>query len=156
MNGVLVYRGTQYKNLTTMLSRAIGVSETPAIRKILDKVDWSSGLSSSLQQLTLKSTQLQLCTEYFTNVSWMQLSSSYNDDAFIGNTTSACPPPYSKRQVCLGERMWWCNLQTRLLLLIQWQFNDHIKFGTVESAYVHIIDFCSLAMNTYHLIIQHI
>ena len=69
MNGVLVYRETLYKNLTTMLNRAWSVSEMPAIRMLLDEVDWSSGLASSLQQSVLNSSQLQLCMKDFTSVS---------------------------------------------------------------------------------------
>ena len=69
MNGVLVYRETLYKNLTTMLNRAWSVSEMPAIRMLLDEVDWSSGLASSLQQSILNSSQLQLCMKDFTSVS---------------------------------------------------------------------------------------
>lgn len=65
----LVYRETLYKNLTTMLSRAWSVLEMPAIRMLLDEVDWSSGLASSLQQSILNSSQLQLCTKDFTSVS---------------------------------------------------------------------------------------
>jgi hypothetical protein len=76
MNVVLVYRETRYKNLIMMLSRALGVSETPAIRTLLDEVDWSSGLASSLQHSTLNSSQLQLCIKDFTAVSLMQLSSA--------------------------------------------------------------------------------
>ncbi len=65
----IVYREIPYKNLTTMLSGALGVSETPAIRMLLDEVDWNSGLASSLQQSTLNSSQLQLCVKDFTAVS---------------------------------------------------------------------------------------
>ena len=69
---ILVHRETQYKNLTTMLNGALGVSQTPVIRTFLDEVDWSSDLASSLQQSTLNSSQLQLCIKDFTAVSLMQ------------------------------------------------------------------------------------
>ena len=67
INGVLVYRETLYRNMTTILSRAWSVSEMPAIRMLLDEVDWNSGLASSLQQSTLNSSQLQLCVKDFTS-----------------------------------------------------------------------------------------
>ena len=76
----MVYRETLYKNLMTMLSRAWSVSEMPAIRMLLDEVDWSSGLASSLQQSILNSSQLQLCTKDFTSVS---LASALNRNLYL-------------------------------------------------------------------------
>ena len=104
---VSVNRETQYKNLTTMLSEALDVSQTPVIRMFLDEVDWSSDLASSLQQSTLNSNQLQLCIKDFTAVSLMQLSPQADvsnlAELFTDTTASASATPQSKLQVCPYE-----------------------------------------------------
>ena len=77
----------------------------PAIRMLLDEVDWSSGLASSLQQSILNSSQLQLCMKDFTSVSLVSAPSRNLPFDSIGITISARTTPKSKLQVCSCEQM---------------------------------------------------